>query len=795
MKDPFFKEEKKKTKKSLCEKCKLKNKSEKLYYNGKSDILVILDYYKQNFSFIKTKLKVPYTLTFALQCENINKITDNQINCCRENLQKVIQEIKPKKIITFGLYALKSLIGHKASVTKIKQWIGWKIPDQEYQCFIYPNLYLDSDDDVVLAKRFNNYLNAAIEDNRRFRYYSDYQNNIFILKNKTRIINFLNTIDDNDIIAFDYETNSLRSQYKNSKIICVSICKNNKSYAFMINNDEDIIYELKRIFENENIKKIAHNINFENSWTSNIFKVKINNWYWDTMICAHVLDNRSGITGLKKQIYIHFGILGYDDEVKNYIRSDSNYNNIENIESDKLLLYCGIDSYFTYLLYRIQKIKIDTDIHLKKGFEFYMWGLSNLLDVHLNGIKFDNIIYEKNYNYLTKEINDLHRKIMNSKEVNLLEDKNNFNYNSTTQLRKLLFNVCKWESLSKTITGLQSVNVTALKKFNRKLTNNILQERKLAKIRDTYLQQFKREEIEGFLYPIFNLHTVSSYRPSTSSPNMANIPKRDDLAKKLVRETIIAKNDDIVEIDYSGIEVMVAACYTKDKVLIDYINNKDSDMHRDVASEIFCIKKEEVTKELRYLAKNKFVFPQFYGDYYVNCCDNIWESLTNDQLDLLKTKGFKNKSLFKEHLKRVEFIFWNKRFKEYNEWRKDNWNFYLKNGYINYKTGFRSICIMRRNQANNLAFQGSAFMILLWSLSNINEFLKKNKYKTHIINQVYDCVVFDRKKEEWKELRPIIKKIMLEDVRKYFEWIIIPLKAEITYYGKNWSDEIKSEML
>jgi DNA polymerase-1 len=786
---------KKKKEKNPCEKCGLKNKSEYSYYNEKSDILVIIDYYNQDISYIKEKLQgVKYNLTFALQCENQNNITVNQINSCRNNLKKVIEELKPKKILTFGLNSLQGLIGDKISVTDIETFAGWQIPDQDYKCFIFPNFYLKNNENIILNKKFEEYLYQALNYNRKFKNYDDYKNYIHILKDKNKVIEFLKSIKDNDIIIFDYETNSLRSMFDNSKIICMSICKNNKTYAFPIFLDEKFILELKSIFENEKIFKIAHNINFENSWTKNYFKSDIKNWFWDTMLCSHVLDNRRDITGLKFQIYINFGVVGYDDNISFFFKSDGYYNSIQNADIDELLLYCGIDSYFTNLLYQIQKRQIDNDLHLKKGFYFFMEGLRNLLDIHLNGIKFDNEVYEKNYNELTEKINVLHNKIMNSNEVKKWKGID-FNYNSSKQLRELLFDICKWKSKGNSKTGLNSVDAVNLKLYNKEFTNNILEKRQLTKMRDTYLSQFKREEINGFLYPIFNLHTVSSFRPSTSFPNMANVPKRNEIAKDMIRETIIAKNDRLIEIDYSGIEVMMAACYTKDSNLINYILDENTDMHRDTAADIFCIHKNEVTKELRYLAKNKFVFPQFYGDYYVNCSNNIWQALNIEQKELLKSKGFLDKRLFEEHIKKVENIFWNERFKEYNEWKKNNYNNYLEKGYIEFNTGFRATGIMRRNQVNNLVFQGSAFHVLLWSLCKINKYLKENNYKTQIVNQIYDCIVFDSVDSEWNKLKPVIKKIMLEDVRKYYEWIIIPLKAEVTYYGKNWADEIKSEML
>jgi len=806
------------TQEELCEKCqkyktclspKIKPKGK-----GKKQILIITEFItkeedEQGFlnnkagKYLQETLKELDINLFedcyiipAIRCKSKGIPTNSDIKLCKGNLLREIEILLPKKIITFGKIALESLIGHKESVTTYEQWIGFNIPDQEYKCFIYPiyspSYILHNEKEVILQKIFRDNLYNAINDNRKFKIL-DYKNNICIIRNKNRIIEFLQYIKDNDIITFDYETNSLRPQYKNSKIVCISICINRKSYAFMINNDEEIILELKQIFENEKIYKICQNANFENSWTKNIFKCDIKNWYWDTMICSHILDNRQGITGLKRQTYLNFGIKGYDDSISKFLKSSSNYNNIEKANQEQLLYYCALDSYFTYLLYEKQKQKLDNDIHLKKGFEFFMEGLRNLFDVHLNGIKFDKEAYQKNYNILTDKINLLHNEIMNSKEVKLWKE-DNFNYDSSKQLRVLLFDICKWEIKGETKTGLQSVDANSLKLYDKRLTNNILEKRSLTKMRDTYLSQFDREEINDFLYPIFNLHTVSSYRPSTSFPNMANIPKRNEVAKDMIRETIIAKNDYLVEIDYSGIEVMVAACMTKDSNLINYINDEDTDMHRDTAADIFYIDKEKVTKDLRYIAKNKFVFPQFYGDYYVNCANNIWEYCTEDQKKILYS-FISSKQEFENHIKQVEYIFWNERFKEYNEWKKANYNFYLENGYIEFKTGFRATGYMRRNQVNNLAFQGQAFHLLLWSLCKINKYLKENNYKTKIINQIYDCIVFDVCESEWEELLLYIKNIMLNEIRKNFEWIIIPLNAKVTYYGKNWADEIKEEDL
>ncbi|KKL05637.1 hypothetical protein LCGC14_2604030, partial [marine sediment metagenome] len=83
----------------------------------------------------------------------------------------------------------------------------------------------------------------------------------------------------------------------------------------------------------------------------------------------------------------------------------------------------------------------------------------------------------------------------------------------------------------------------------------------------------------------------------------------------------------LLEVDYSGLEVRIAACYHQDPNMLKYINNPASDMHGDMAKQIFKLPKldKAITehKVLRDAAKNGFVFPEFYGDYYKNCAESM----------------------------------------------------------------------------------------------------------------------------------------------------------------------------
>ena len=117
---------------------------------------------------------------------------------------------------------------------------------------------------------------------------------------------------------------------------------------------------LKEILQSDKIGKIAQNLKFEHTWTYNILGYEVKNWIWDTMLATHILDNRPDISGLKIQTYINFGVAGYDDEVAPYLKAadDKDSNSMNKlldvpVGSDiwnKLLIYCGMDSLFTYRL-------------------------------------------------------------------------------------------------------------------------------------------------------------------------------------------------------------------------------------------------------------------------------------------------------------------------------------------------------------------------------------------------------------------------------------------------------------
>ena len=390
-----------------------------------------------------------------------------------------------------------------------------------------------------------------------------------------------------------------------------------------------------------------------------------------------------------------------------------------------------------------------------------------------------------------------------------------FNINSNWQLAQLLYNVKKITPLRFTATGKGATDDEALSELHLPELDKWLEIKKLLKIRDTYLDAFLREQVDGIMHPFFNLHTVKTYRSSSDKPNFQNIPKRDEESMKLCRRAIYPRHGhQLVEFDYSGMEVRISVCYHKDPTMLKYINDPKSDMHRDMAIQLFLLKnfdkKIPLHGKLRYFAKSDFVFPQFYGDYYINCAANMckdvgltqtdWklgrglplmDELSGRMSDHFIAQGIKSFEQFTEHVKKIEKHFWSVRFPVYAKWKEKWWEDYQNKGYLDMLTGFRCSGLMRKNDAVNYPIQGSAFHCLLWAFIEIDKIARKEKWQSRLIGQIHDAIVADVHPDELDHVVSTIKYISCEAIRKAWPWITVPLdiETEVCDVDTSWADK------
>lgn len=446
--------------------------------------------------------------------------------------------------------------------------------------------------------------------------------------------------------------------------------------------------------------------------------------------------------------------------------------------------------------------------------KFFLDGILALSRMEQQGFRIDlDYIYRKKTE-IDQQIIKLEKEFISSKFYTGWKNSQNgkINIYSPIQLSNYIYGVKKIRINKETITGQGSTDEETLKQLGIPELEILLKIKKLKKIRDTYLEGFVTEQVDGYIHPFFNLHLVKTFRGSSSDPNFQNIPKRDKEAMDICRKAIFPRPGHLLmEVDYKQLEVRVSACYCDDKKLIRDI--LEGDMHRDMASEIFCIKKyksdEPSHKVLRGAAKNGFVFPQFYGDYYKNCASNLavnwgglskfekWKKGTGIQFenvnlaDHLIDNGFKSLDDFTLHIQKIEQDFWGKRYYTFARWKEDWWEKYQKSGIVYSKTGFEYTGVMNRKDVANYPIQGSAFHCLLWDIIEINKAIILEHLDTRLIGQIHDALVLDVNPKELDHIVDIVKCIMCYDIRKVWDWIIVPLDIdiEICDVDKSWAEK------
>jgi len=296
--------------------------------------------------------------TNAVICrrQNNETPTDEMIMACRPNLIKTIKKYEPNVIILLGAVSVKSMLKHiwKEDIGVIGKWGGSCIPCHNPNTWIVPTYhpsYLLRMDDKILNRIFHNHLKLAISKakSKPWKNPPDYKSQVEVIMRPSKAAREIKgMMAFGGKMAFDYESNCLKPEGKGPEIISCSICRQGKQTISFPWSGE--VIDTMETFLKSPIKKIAHNLKFEDRWTRAILGFPVNGWFWDTMIAAHTLDNTPGITGLKFQSFILLGQESYDDHVKPFFKpkKGSRFNRIKELDLNELLLYGGLDSLLTY---------------------------------------------------------------------------------------------------------------------------------------------------------------------------------------------------------------------------------------------------------------------------------------------------------------------------------------------------------------------------------------------------------------------------------------------------------------
>lgn len=305
----------------------------------------------------------------AINCSptdsNGNRTPSNfEIDCCRKIVLDAIKQYKPKVIILLGNSPLKSIIGYrwKESIEGIIKWRGWTIPDQDFKAWICPTLHPS-----YVMRMDNNHGIEVVWEQDLKRAFSKVNEPLPVFKEPEVVeitdLNILSEIPNYSTVAIDYETTGLKPHAKGHRIVSVSIAINeDKAYVFEMPKKAKDRAPFVNLLKNKYIKKIAQNMKYEHTWSKEILNTTVKNWWWDTMLMTHILDNRPGITGLKFQVYVQFGVIDYNSAVEKALKApeSNDLNTLPQFISkpknrEALLKYDGWDGVLTYRLAILQE--------------------------------------------------------------------------------------------------------------------------------------------------------------------------------------------------------------------------------------------------------------------------------------------------------------------------------------------------------------------------------------------------------------------------------------------------------
>ncbi|MDO8548474.1 MAG: DNA polymerase [bacterium] len=400
--------------------------------------------------------------------------------------------------------------------------------------------------------------------------------------------------------------------------------------------------------------------------------------------------------------------------------------------------------------------------------------MSVLRKMEQKGVRIDKDFLKNLSKEYTKELNKIAARIYKAAG-------GEFNINSPKQLGEVLFDKLQLipEKQKKTAGGQRSTRESELVKMKEMhpIIEDILAHRELQKLLSTYIDTIPTLlDKEERLHTHFLQKGTSTGRLGSENPNVQNIPVKSELGRAIRRAFIAEKGFEIVALDYSQIELRIAALMTGDPGLIEIFKN-NRDAHTEVASRVFKVSAAEVTRDQRRVAK-----VINFGILYGMGVNSLQQSLGTSRKE---AQEFYNQ-YFIAFPKLADYMDNTKA----QAARRGYTETYF--GRRRYFDGIKSpipyVRAAAERMAINAPLQGTSADLIKLAMVAIGEFFEKEKLQeeAYMLLQVHDELVFEIKKEKVKEIAVKLKNIM-EHVIPLKEAKGIPFVAE-GQHGDSWGE-------
>lgn len=335
---------------------------------------------------------------------------------------------------------------------------------------------------------------------------------------------------------------------------------------------------------------------------------------FDTMLAHYVLDERSGIHGLKQMAVEYLGAPQYDEEIKKYVGPKDGYGVIPR---DLLYKYNAYDAACTYLLYKLFSQRLEL-AGLRKVHDFLVEASNELVFLELNGIPVDGeYIKELTEKYIQslKEIEEEIDNILIDAKYTKINPRSPIQIKNALAFLRCRVDSTNIETLETIIETLEARKQEDLPLY--KFVQTLMKHRKEAKLYGTYVKGIAQRRYKGRVYPTFLLHGTTTGRLACRNPNLQNVPRQSSI-KQLFIPAGKPGERCFVQADYSQAELRVLTWLAKDDYFREILNDPTRDLFDELTPILYPkapskeMTSEAAWKELRIRVK-AFVYGLGYG--------------------------------------------------------------------------------------------------------------------------------------------------------------------------------------
>ena len=581
--------------------------------------------------------------------------------------------------------------------------------------------------------------------------------------------------------CFDIETTGLDE--KTAAIIGLAFSWKNDAgfYAEVPAGDEgaSVLEEFRGVLENPGIEKIGHNLKFDVSvlhWQG----IAVAGTLFDTML-AHTLvepDQRHRMDYLA-ETYLGYTPIAYDDvfgkpaeksgQLTMFDEADGAEDGTESgPDPERVAQYASEDADVTWQLAGILRDKLGEAEQEKVFFEIESPLTPVLVRMEAEGVRVDTSALAEIGEHLAGNMAALEAKIYEAAETE-------FNLNSPKQVGEVFFDRLKLvEKPKKTKTGQYKTDEQTLTALaaEHEIVANLLAFREASKLKGTYVDTLPEAIFEktGRVHTTFHQLMTATGRLASNNPNLQNIPIRTAQGRE-IRKAFVPRDQDhvLLSADYSQVELRVMASLSGDPGMMEAFE-AGHDIHSITAARVYGVELDDVESDMRRTAK-MVNFGIIYGISAFGLSQRLGTLSRSEAAQIIEE-------------------YW-RQYPKVKDYMESTVAFAQEHGYVETVTGRRRYLrdINSRNgtvrsaaerTAINTPIQGTAADMIKIAMVRIDALLREGDYRSRMILQVHDELVFDLHRDEADTLIPLIGQGMRE---------ALPLKVPIvveTGTGENW---------